>query len=710
LITRETLARFAGSETAPKQKPSTSGFDAEGYLAKHGLRSLRRKSWTSHPGGWIFELVQCPFDDSHVGGSAALTVADGKPGFRCQHNGCADKTIKDVFSLYPPIPDSGVPAGEVSVDSESRSDSGAPAKTQSQLLIDGAASAELFHTSEGESFASFPVQNHREIWPLSSRGFRRWLIHQFYLKFRKPPSPQALQDATGVLEARAQFDSPEAAVFIRIAPFGDGICIDLCNADWEAVVITPAGWEVVAQAPVRFRRSKGMLPLPRPSIGGSVSSLRQVINIGDDKNWILLLSWLLAACRPRGPYPVLIFQGEQGSAKSTTARIVRGIIDPSTALLRTPPREERDLIIAANNSRVVAYDNLSGLPQWFSDALCRLATGGGFSARELYTDADEVIIDVQRPVILNSIDHLPERPDLAERSIILTLPQIEEITRRDEAQLHAQYEGKRAEILGGLCSALVCALRRFPAVHLQRKPRMADFALWATAGEEGFGFPHGAFMAAYSGNRAEAVQETLDCDAVAPALTAFMTDDADGETWTGTAGELLAQLDLRVAEGIKKSGKWPKSARGLSGDLRRLAPFLRQVGIGIDFNNRRGKAGQRLLSIKRIEMHSTVSTVSTVLDRPTPKENEPLSQGRIGDGRDSPGTVQPSRNTRPSLAHQDSPLAGKEFDESLTIGTVETVVCSQNTDRPLAERESPGRIPVDSCSEPERPMSRREAK
>ena len=526
MISPDALARFGGSDGAPKQESKTNTFDVEDYLSRHALPVLRRKPWTSHPNGWIFELAQCPFDTSHSGGAAALMVADGKPGFKCQHHSCADKTMKDVFCLYPPK--HGLSANQVDADSASKADSNAPPKTQSKLLIDCAASADLFHTSEGESFACIPVQHHREIWHLRSLGLRRWLTHQFYMKFGKPPSPQALQDATGVLEARAQFDSPEAEVFVRVAPFNDGICIDLCNPDWEAVVITPEGWEVVAKAPVRFRRSKGMLALPRPSKGGSVSSLRQVINIGDDKNWILLLSWLLAACRPRGPYPVLIFQGEQGSAKSTTARLVRGIIDPSTALLRTPPRDEKDLIIAANNSRVVAYDNLSGLPQWLSDALCRLATGGGFSTRELYTDTDEVILDVQRPVILNSIDHLPERPDLAERSIILTLPQIPEDARRDEEQLHAEYERKRAEILGGLCSAVACALRRFAEVHLRRKPRMADFALWATAGEEGFGFPQGAFMTAYSGNRAEAVQDTLDCDAVAPALIAFMADHSGG--------------------------------------------------------------------------------------------------------------------------------------------------------------------------------------
>lgn len=709
MISRESLARFADRQAT--LKPESAGdFDMEGYIARHSFRLLRRKRWTSHPGGWIFEVAHCPFNASHDRGSAAFTLVDGRPGFKCQHQGCADKKLSDVFALYPLDSEEhpAVADGD-SADSESL-DHDLPRKNQSQLLIECAATTELFHTSEGEAFASFPVRDHRETWPLRGKAFRRWLTHQFYLKFEKPPSPQALQDAIGVLEARAQYDSPGAEVFIRVAPVDNGICIDLCNESWEAVLITPAGWEVVAHPPVRFRRSKGMLPLPRPDLGGTVSRLRGLINIGDDKNWILLLSWLLAAGRPHGPYPVLILQGEQGSAKSTTARLIRRIIDPSTALLRTAPREERDLVIAANNSWVIAYDNLSSLPQWFSDALCRLATGGGFSTRELYTDTDEVILDVQRPVILNSIDHLPERPDLAERSIILTLPRIDEFRRRDEAQLSADYERELPEIFGAFCDALSGALRRLPEVQLPRKPRMADFALWATAGEKEFGFAPGSFLTAYSGNRAEAVHETLDYDAVAPVLIAFMTADIEAATWMGTSGELLAQLEALVGDGAKKSSKWPKSPRGLSGDLRRLAPFLREAGIEVAFGQKRGTGGQRLLSITRKEAHPTVSTVPRVPKLGVSVADESLSGCLTRDGRESPETIQPSRKPRPSQASSHTPLTGEAFPNPETEGTVGTVVCGPVTDELDISGGQPGRVPVDSCARPERPMSRTEAK
>ena len=327
-------------------------------------------------------------------------------------------------------------------------------RTQAQILCECAEDAQLFHTPDDEAYAQVPLDNHHEIWLLRSTGFKRWLIRAFYKLHGKPPSNKALQDAVGYLEAKAQFDSPEFPVFVRVAERRGAIYIDLCNAQWEAVEITSEGWRVVSDPPVRFRRSKGMQALPCPARGGSLTLLRGFINIGDDDNWRLCLAWLIAACRPTGPYPILSLHGEQGSAKSTTERLLRKTIDPSAALVRTPAREERDLVIAGSNSWVLAYDNVSGLPPWLSDALCRVATGGGFSTRQLYTDADEVFFAATRPIILNGIDYIADRPDLADRALILNLPSIDEFHRREEKDLYAEFENKLPQILGALYDAV----------------------------------------------------------------------------------------------------------------------------------------------------------------------------------------------------------------------------------------------------------------
>src|SRR5262249_45420596 len=155
------------------------------------------------------------------------------------------------------------------------------------------------------------------------------------------------------------------------------------------------------------------------------------------EDWYLLVAWMLAALRPQGPYPLLCLHGEQGSAKSTLARLLRASIDPNAANLRSDPREGRDVMIAATNGWVIALDNLSSLQPWLSDCLCRLATGGGYATRELYSDNEEFILDAQRPVVLTSIEDLASRGDLLDRAIVETLPAIPEERRRPEKELWA---------------------------------------------------------------------------------------------------------------------------------------------------------------------------------------------------------------------------------------------------------------------------------
>src|SRR5207253_279153 len=155
-------------------------------------------------------------------------------------------------------------------------------------------------------------------------------------------------------------------------------------------------------APVRFRRTRGMLPLPIPEPGGRLDTLRDFVN-ADDDGWTLATAWLVGTLRPDRPFPVLGIHGEQGSGKSTQARMLRGLVDPNVADLRSCPRKEHDLVLAAVNGWIVGLDNVSRLPDWLSDALCRLSTGAGFGTRQLYTDADESLFAAKRPILLNGI-------------------------------------------------------------------------------------------------------------------------------------------------------------------------------------------------------------------------------------------------------------------------------------------------------------------
>jgi hypothetical protein len=346
--------------------------------------------------------------------------------------------------------------------------------------------------------------------------------------------------------------------------------------------------------PVRFRRTKGMLALPIPERGGSIQKLRAFLNVRSDADFVLAVAWALAVLGGRGPYPVLVLSGEQGSAKSTFTAILRALLDPNTAPLRALPSKDRDLFIAANNAHLLAFDNVSGLPFWLSDTLCRLATGGGFAIRQLKTDEDEVLFNATRPIILNGIEDSVARADLADRAVLLQLAPIAEEQRRPEAELWVEFEAERPWLLGVLLDALVEGLKRLAETKLSKLPRMADFALWAAACETAF-WPSGTFMKAYTDNRDEATASVIDANPVAAGVRTLMQERTE---WRGTAMQLLRMLAEITDERTVKSKDWPHTAQKLSGALRRAGKDLRVIGIEVEFG-REGKRRTRIIRITR---------------------------------------------------------------------------------------------------------------
>src|SRR5262249_38750932 len=338
--------------------------------------------------------------------------------------------------------------------------------------------------------------------------------------------------------------------------------LDLADAAWRAAEIGPEGWRIVAEPPVRFRRSPGMVPLPTPQRGGSLEQLTSLLNLPSQDALVLVTAWLLAALRPGGPYPLLVIAGEQGSAKTVLSKMLRALIDPNVAPVRTLPREERDLFIAGNNGHVLAFDNLSALAPWLSDALCRLASGGSFAVRQLYTDQDEVLFDAARPVILNGIEDVVSRPDLADRALFLTLPYLSEARRRPEQTLWQEFDRVRPHLLGALLDAVSHGLRALPQVRLDRLPRMADLALWAAACETTLS-PARRFARADAANRTTAIEEAIDAEPVAARVRELM---AERSCWAGSAADLLRLVAHRNRTDVIMGGpEWPKNPRVLAG-------------------------------------------------------------------------------------------------------------------------------------------------
>jgi Bifunctional DNA primase/polymerase, N-terminal len=471
-------------------------------------------------------------------------------------------------------------------------------QTQALVLMELASAGELFHTPSDEPFIRIPVGNHLEVMAVNSRGSRigPWLRNAFQVVKGGIPQTTAVSVAIDQLAANATFSAPEHEVYCRVGSVDGKFYLDLANEQWQVIEIDAHGWRVVNDPPIRFRRSNDQLPLPIPVQGGSIEVLRPLVRSATEEDWMLMIGWLLFALCPDGPYPILNLNGERGSAKSTTSRLFRCVIDPSRVPTRDTPKNGQDLAIAARHNWVLAYDNLSEIREWLSDALCRLATGGGYAGRTLYKDDEETSFYYMRPIVLNGIEELATRGDLLDRSIVVTLPRIDSKDRLLDAELNKRFTQVHPLVLGALLDATSYAMANESKTVLPEKPRMVTFAHWVYTAAPFFGWDQGRFLRAYLDNRIQSVATELESSSLAYPIMELVNTMDNG--WDGTATELLAKLAERAGEDDVARKCLPKNANRLSAELERVAPALRTTGYEIE-RSRLGKGGTKLIHLKR---------------------------------------------------------------------------------------------------------------
>lgn len=452
-------------------------------------------------------------------------------------------------------------------------------KSRATVLIEIGSLLPLFHCENDSAYAEIEVRGHVEVWPLETKSFRDWLSHQYFNLTNTGADRGALADALSTLSSKAKFNCEQRDVYLRVASLGDTIYMDMCDEAWRVIKINAEGWEILPQSPIAFIRHKGMAPLPVPDQDGDVNLLWQLLNMGE-KHRPLVLGFFASAMRMYGPYPILVLLGEQGTAKSSVARVVRSLIDPSTVPLRAPPKDERDFMVSAMNNWLVVMDNLSGMQNWLADAMCRLSTGGGYSARELYSNTDEILRDVQRPSVVNGIDDVCTRGDFAHRALLLHLLPISKQDRITERQFNKRLAKHAPKIMGGLLDRLSTALRNIDSVNLKELPRMGDFLEWAVAAEG----DENEFEAAYYQNQSDLVMTGLLSSPVSRTLMDMMgyPDNGGLKEWRGSMTDLLDALnDHMFDEDTRKSKAWPKAPNWLSNVIRRLGNSLREIGLDV---------------------------------------------------------------------------------------------------------------------------------
>lgn len=432
---------------------------------------------------------------------------------------------------------------------------------------------ELFHDQNSMVYAQDNVT--KETRRLDSRQFKDWLVSNYYEQTGRAPRDQSVREALNTLTGIARFKGTCQDVHIRVGKYEDAYYIDLGIPQNSDVVCVKRGqWQVLTASPIKFLRPESMRPLSRPITGGDFNELWSLINIPENEQ-PLIIAWLIESLRPDTPFPVLELIGEQGSAKSTTQTLLRRLIDPNACDLRSAPKNVEDIFVTAAIGWLVSYENISHLTSQIQDALCILATGGGFAKRKLYTDADESIIIVKRPTVLNGINAAITAQDLIDRTISIETPVI---TRRIEMnEIWRIYEEKHHILFGALLDIFAKSLDRSSMINLpiENCPRLIEFTRIGMAIADSMGLDQSSFLETFNTSRHESVARTIDASPVASALIEWFERRERNSTQLPIK-TLLAQL-----EGFKpnNSDNWPRSAKGLGDALRRAAPALRQMGI-----------------------------------------------------------------------------------------------------------------------------------
>jgi len=385
--------------------------------------------------------------------------------------------------------------------------------------------------------------------------------------------------ALAVIAGKAAFDGEVLPLHVRTAWHEDDLWYDL--GDWRGVKIMAAGWEVVEQPPVLFRRLPHQRAQVEPVPGGNVRDILDLLTLKKTEHQcVLFLTDLVAGLVPGIPRPLSVFHGPHGSTKTTALRMKRELQDPVEVPVQGPPRDLAEFVQLASHNLCLFLDNLSSLPEWLSDALSRFCTGDGFTKRALYTTDEDYFYRPQGIGGLTGVNLVVTAPDLLDRSFIYQMDRLAEGEYLPESELRQRFEAMKPGLLGAMFSTLSAAVGLHPQLKARPLPRLADYALWAVASAIALGYDERDYWQAYAANIGAQTREALDASPVAQAVLHLM----DGrKEWSGTPSELLLALNA-IAEELKidsKARAWPKDAGWVTRRLTLVLPNLAQVGIQV---------------------------------------------------------------------------------------------------------------------------------
>jgi hypothetical protein len=498
--------------------------------------------------------------------------------------------------------------------------------------------------------------------PLTSRCYS-WLRRLMWEEEGRSVSGEYLKMAAGTLSAHAEFSGVSRELYTRAAWHEGVLYYELRPG--KVVRVGPGGWTFEAKPPVLFRRYPNLKPLPDPQAGGDPKRLWTYLNLKAERDRRLLLAYIATVPLPHIGRPILSASGPMGSGKTTAGRLVKRQWDPTAP--ETVRYDPRDFLQKASHCYIPMLDNLSALPDSASDTLCRLVTGEADSKRKLYTDDEDVIIELRRAVIINAINVPSDRGDVLDRSLVVELERIPDAKRITEEELWERFEAERPELLGALLGVLAKAIARKPSLQLSRRPRLADWGEYAAAVYQVMGWGAEQFLSDWDEIIKVQNRSTLDGSPVAQAIIKFMEDR---ESFEGSSTELHKKLESIAEEigvSIVRDKAWPKSARWLWRRIQEVVPLL--VGVGIEASRERDEAGTTI-ALRRVPTNdaSDASQDKKRVDKPDAA------------GNTDPDDARPNARHAPNASADASRNSAETADSGITDNTGNRFATSWESD------------------------------
>lgn len=461
-------------------------------------------------------------------------------------------------------------------------------------------------------FALIENNGHNEVLDLSNGKAKDLIRYAYYKETGENNSDDAYKNAISLLRSEAVNNgTSREIIYNRIAMLDETIYYDLATPDWKFVKITKELVEIVdynENMPVFVRKQQQREQVkPLSDDKDSLDELVKLLRI-QDKDKQLFKVHLVSMCLEACPIPLMVILGEHGSIKTTIAKSVKRIIDPSGENISSLPTKMEDLILHFANRYIANFDNVSNINDEVSDILCRAITGEGQSKRKLYSDSDEIIFNYRRKCILNGIFPPLDRTDLRDRMIRYETLPVKDIERISESEFNKRLVELLPYVMGQIFQSLQKVLSIYDSFknEIKNPPRMADFTVYGECISRTLNYEPLSFVKDY---KLKLDEDTLDVAESYPIIQLIELIMKDKMTYEKTVSEFYKEVcSLAVIEGIEiDSKKWirfPTSSNKVKPHIERINPNLRILGFDIriqPYQKRDGRypRGSHTISISR---------------------------------------------------------------------------------------------------------------